>query len=172
MSQDKTSSISANVVTIILIVIGVATIGWIFWTGREIGVQTERTELIAAIWRHVGYGVVLAPLSIAYLWIRVKTCDIVRWGWFSNTVFCFLLICVLFLLLSGPVVVWTYGSDLKVFDWFTIPNPIGAMSGLHDGLEAAHVIVAKVTPWVLATDSLLALTAMLRPRPIGPLSTP
>jgi|GEM_PF-2005830 len=168
MSQVKTSSISANVVGLITIIVGTAIIGWLHWTGREIGVQTERTELIAAIWRHVGIGVVLAPLSIAYLWIRMKSRDVVRWGRFSNIVFCLLLVCVLFLLLTGPVVVWTYGSDLKVFDWFTIPNPIGEMPKLHDGLEAAHVIVAKTTPWVLATDCLLALLspfASARPDP-------
>lgn len=157
MTGERAKRESYTLFSIASLIVGAIAIGWLFWTGREIGVQTERAELIAAIWRHVGYGVISTPLLLAYLWFRITLLRTSRADWISRSAFWLLGAGVLFLLATGPIVVWTYGSDLKVFDWFVIPNPIGEMPAIHDPLEAAHVLVAKIIPWLLAIDFGLAL---------------
>ena len=64
---------------------------------------------------------------------------------------------VIFLIVTGPITVWTYGSALKVFDWFAIPSPTGKAPALHSFVEQAHVYVARVTPWLAGAE--LALFA-------------
>ena len=66
---------------------------------------------------------------------------------------------VLFLLISGPIVVRTYGVPLKVFDWFVLANPFGERELLHDRLEEAHVLLARAAPWLIAAG--LVLFALL-----------
>ena len=134
------------------LVLGVIGVGWLFWTGYDIGLQAERKQLIAAIWRHVGYGVVMSPFLAAYVWFRLTRFRREKSGRFSNVVLMVLSACLMFLLVSGPIVVWTYGSDLKVFSWFVLPNPIGELPAIHDPLEYAHAVVAKAIPILLALD--------------------
>lgn len=49
-----------------------------------------------------------------------------------------LLLAMVLLLLTGPVMVWSGGGEIKVFDWFTIPSPFGLMPILHDLSERVH----------------------------------
>ncbi len=144
-----------GIAQLILIGAGAFLLGWVFWTGYRIGLQADRTNLIAAIWTHVGHGIVVTPLLVGYLWCRTAASTKQKHRAISQTVFWMLIIAVVFLILSGPVVVWTYGSDLKVFDWFVIPNPIEKLPLIHNLLEAAHKYIALVLPGLVALDFLL-----------------
>ena len=55
-----------------------------------------------------------------------------------------LLSAVSVLLLTGPLVVWTAGRPLEVFDWFSLASPLEPMRQLHLGLEAVHGFAGKV----------------------------
>ncbi|MEO1251589.1 MAG: hypothetical protein AAFW81_04495 [Pseudomonadota bacterium] len=143
---------------------GLAVFGWVYWTGHDIGVQTERAELIAAIWRHVGHGVVLAPALIAYLWFRFRDVRSGETRPVSRALFGLMALSIVFLIVSGPIVVWTYGADLKIFDWVVIPGPVGDTPWLHDPLEAAHVLIAKATPYLILADAAAWMTALARKR--------
>ena len=147
---------------LVVLALGIVVIGWLFWTGHMIGAQNERAALIAAIWRHVGYGVVTTPLLLGYFWFRTRQNSDAQLGWIPRTAYWGLFACISFLVITGPVVVWTYGSDLKVFDWFVIPNPLGGKSALHDRLEAAHVVVAKAIPLMLIIESLIVRSSFRR----------
>ena len=68
-----------------------------------------------------------------------------------------LLTAIAVLLVSGPLVVWSGGRAINVFDWFALPSPMGEMKGLHKALENAHGLAAKVMLFSLAAHVLAAL---------------
>jgi cytochrome b561 len=49
-----------------------------------------------------------------------------------------LLLAIAVLLLTGPVMVWSGGHEVEVFDWFGIPGPFGPHPVLHDICAEAH----------------------------------
>ena len=130
---------------------------WLFWSGALIGMQSERSQLIAAIWNHAGYGVVFTPFVLAYLIYRVR-----KFHFKSRIVLnlptVLLFIAMFYLMVTGPLTVWTYGSDLKVFDWFVIGNPIGKAPVVHEWLEQSHIYVAWAFPILLAVDFVLQMS--------------
>jgi cytochrome b561 len=48
------------------------------------------------------------------------------------------------MLVSGPLMVWSRGSVIQVWDWFTIPGPFGANMELFTLLHQVHVWGARV----------------------------
>ncbi|GAB5379722.1 MAG: hypothetical protein Alis3KO_06130 [Aliiglaciecola sp.] len=116
---------------------------WVFWTGSIIHKQPDRTQLIAAIWDHVGFAVVwLLPVLTYVLFLKtrqskgslsqvVKVLDNLFW----------LTLGVLFV--TGFFTVWARGSDIKVFDWFIIPSPVERMQTLYETLEASHGAISQ-----------------------------
>ncbi len=54
-----------------------------------------------------------------------------------------LLIAIVIQMLTGPLIVWTGGRDISVFEWFTIPTPLPRMEDLHHLLEEIHGYSAK-----------------------------
>lgn len=158
--NSENRSTTPRIVSVLMVLFGLSIIGWVYLTGHAIDTGAERSVLIAAIWRHVGHGVVFAPLLIVYLLWRFagpKT--------FSEKVFVvsasrwLLGLALTFLIITGPIVVWSYGIPLKVFDWFAVPNIIGKMPQLHSQMEAAHIQVAKATPWLAAVDAAIVFYA-------------
>lgn len=127
--------------------------GWLVYTGVGIAAASERASLIAAIWRHIGYGAVLTPLLGIYLLWRVL--DFWRRpvpGRVGVVLFWSMIGILTFLLVSGPVIVWTYGFPVRVFEWFAIPNPVGKMPVLHDPLEYAHVVAGYAAAVLIPAD--------------------
>jgi cytochrome b561 len=47
-------------------------------------------------------------------------------------------------LISGPLMVWSMGSEIHVFDWFSIPGPFDMNMGLLNTTHAVHVWSARV----------------------------
>ncbi len=72
-----------------------------------------------------------------------------------------LLITVLIMAVSGPLLIWTRGSGINVFEWFTIPSPMGKMPELHEWCETIHAITAKVLLVALIVHVLAALKHQL-----------
>jgi cytochrome b561 len=48
------------------------------------------------------------------------------------------------MLISGPLMVWSRGMPIYVWDWFTIPGPYGESMGLFDGLHSVHVWCSRI----------------------------
>jgi cytochrome b561 len=55
-----------------------------------------------------------------------------------------LLFCVLVMLFSGPLSVWTNGDAIGLFTFAELTSPFAANESLHGPLAATHRIVAKV----------------------------
>jgi cytochrome b561 len=48
------------------------------------------------------------------------------------------------MLVSGPLMHWSYGNPIEVFDWFAIPAPIGSSMEFAAMMHAAHKLGAAV----------------------------
>ncbi len=48
------------------------------------------------------------------------------------------------MLVSGPLMVWSQGAAIGVFDWFAIPSPFAASYAAHDALHFVHRTAAMV----------------------------
>ena len=48
------------------------------------------------------------------------------------------------MLISGPLMVWSRGEPIYVFDWFTIPGPFGMNMELHAFLHGIHVWGSRI----------------------------
>jgi cytochrome b561 len=112
----------------------------------------------------VGWGVVAAPALAAYAVWRLFTAaaPATRTEHLSRLLLWALAAVIVFLVVSGPVTVWTYGRALKVFGWFAIPSPTGNMPGLHSLAENAHVQVSHVAPWLAGVEAAVFAWVKLR----------
>ena len=48
------------------------------------------------------------------------------------------------MLISGPLMVWSRGELIYVFDWFTIPGPYGMNVPLFDAMHTVHVWCSRI----------------------------
>lgn len=55
-----------------------------------------------------------------------------------------ILFAVVAMLISGPLMVWSRGMPIYVWDWFTIPGPYDANMGLFDALRQVHLWGSRV----------------------------
>lgn len=55
-----------------------------------------------------------------------------------------MLAALVLMLVSGPLLQFSYGRDIEVFDWFVIPTPMAASFGLAGFLHAVHSTSALV----------------------------
>lgn len=141
---------------------GLGAAAWLHLTGAAIHNMPTREGLIAALWRHVGYGVVLAPALAGYLlwrFFQLRRAQPEARTFLTKLSFIAVAGALLFLTLSGPIIVWTYGAPLRVFDWFVVANPVGKRPVIYETFEAVHVAVARATPWLIAAD--LAFFALM-----------
>ncbi len=139
---------------------------YVFWTGSIIHDQPDREALIAAIWRHVGLGVLAIVPALAWL-VLPKGVPLARPGmiargvkWAARA----LQLSIALLLLTGPLTVWARGSALKVFDWFAIPSPVERMQGPYAFLEASHGVLAQVFLFSVVVYVLAKAAALLGKR--------
>ncbi|WDI32200.1 hypothetical protein PUV54_03210 [Hyphococcus flavus] len=160
-----------SLIDLVIAAAGAALVIWLYLNGEVIEAaisgQMGREAIIAAIWNHVGWGVVSTPLVLAYAFLRLhaeRTPYFQRdtLGRIGKIILWALVALLIFLVVTGPIVVWTYGSDLKVFDLFVIPTPTGKLPVVHDPLEVGHIWAAKASPWVAGLDLAAAIMARLR----------
>jgi cytochrome b561 len=77
------------------------------------------------------------------------------------------------LLVTGPLMVWSAGRPIAVFDWFAIPSPLGDAPTLHEALETVHAVVSRLLIVAIGVHVLGALKhaiidrAVLRGRMFG-----
>jgi len=55
-----------------------------------------------------------------------------------------ILIAVAIMLISGPLMVWSRGEVIHVFDWFTIPGPFEANMSFFTFMHTVHVWCSRV----------------------------
>jgi cytochrome b561 len=55
-----------------------------------------------------------------------------------------LLVAIAAMLVSGPIMVWSRGAAIDVFDWFTIPGPFGTNMSLFTAMHAVHVWCSRI----------------------------
>ena len=48
------------------------------------------------------------------------------------------------MLISGPLMVWSRGTPIYVWDWFTIPGPYGENMGLFSVLHSVHIWCSRI----------------------------
>ena len=53
-----------------------------------------------------------------------------------------LVLAIALMLVSGPIMVWSSGGPIHVFDWFEIPSPLPANMALHDFMHRVHELSA------------------------------
>ena len=68
-----------------------------------------------------------------------------------------LLLAVLTMAITGPLIVWSAGYGINVFDLFTIPTPIERMPDFHKTLEVIHEYTAQVLLYTIILHVLAAL---------------
>ena len=164
MMESRNSEIVFALVTLAMVFAGVSMILLLYAGGAAIDVTAERSVLIAAIWNHVGWGMALTPALVAYAVWRLFTVapPATRMEHLSRLLVWALAAAIVFLVVSGPVTVWTYGRAIKVFDWFAIPSPTGNMPSLHSLAENAHVQVSHFAPWLAGAEAALFVWIKLR----------
>lgn len=59
-----------------------------------------------------------------------------------------LLLALSLMLISGPLMAWAGGNAIPVFDWFSIPGPIGELQALQTAMHSVHVLGGNVILWV------------------------
>ena len=55
-----------------------------------------------------------------------------------------ILAAICFMLVSGPLMVWSRGAEIFVWNWFTIPGPFEANMSLFDAMHTIHVWCSRV----------------------------
>jgi cytochrome b561 len=60
---------------------------------------------------------------------------VVQWG---------LIAAVVVLVITGPMINWSVGRPIQVFDWFSIPSPLAASRGLRRTIQEIHGTAANL----------------------------
>jgi len=55
-----------------------------------------------------------------------------------------ILVAIAVMLISGPLMVWSRGAVIYVWDWFAIPGPFGENMGLYTSLHSLHIWGSRV----------------------------
>lgn len=125
-------------------------LSYVWWSGKIIHDQPDRTTLIASIWHHVGVGLLLLiPLLVLIFlsWKPKYESQSIPKDW-SSTILRWIPIIfwlnVFLLGLTGPLTVWARGSALKLFDWFAIPSPVERLQRPYELLEKTHGVLGSV----------------------------
>ena len=64
--------------------------------------------------------------------------------WVSNTAQYLMLLGIAFMLISGPLTIWSGGHEIQVFDWFSIPSPIREYEILNEISSVVHGVTATL----------------------------
>lgn len=125
----------------LLIVLASIYVYYLGYTIHTIDPKVDRTAFIAAIWKHVGYAMLLFVPAGVYIFLTKRSHVKASFKpWETWTIRLFKASFAL-KMITGPLAVWTRGSTLKVFDWFGIPSPVERMDGPHEFMEQFHALL-------------------------------
>lgn len=121
-----------------------------YWMGLHIGIGALAFLFIAfrVIWRLISHSP--HPADQAAIWQKI-----------SKLTHILLLLGIVVMFISGPVLIWTAGRPINVFDWFSIPSPIERMHDLHEMLEGVHKVVSRVLLVLISLHILATLKHLL-----------
>jgi cytochrome b561 len=125
------------IVILYLLYLG-STIGSLEGTDRQLAVDRHTSVAIASyllllwriIWRFVYHHPGPTPEQRGWAFTMGK------WTHYA------IVVAVLLMLISGPLMQFSYGRDIVVFDWFVIPTPIDSSFGLAGFLHKVHTASA------------------------------
>lgn len=145
---------------------------YLLYTGFAIHQQTDRTALIAAIWWHVGVSVAAAAMMVvavvSFRLISTQRAEKGAWSsalsWQRAVLYSLLML----LVISGWLTVWSRGSSLKVFDWFSLPSPVDKLPQLYALMEDTHsalAILLMLISGIIVTIFLMGRKKGRQPKP-------
>jgi cytochrome b561 len=131
-------------ISIVLHWLTAALIIYLLYLGSSIpGLEGEAREL--AVRRHVAVAVASYAVLLGRIAWRVwrghpgPTAEQRGWAFTLGKVTHYLMLAALTVqLVTGPLMQWSYGRDIEVFDWFVIPSPIEPAFGLAAALHSVH----------------------------------
>lgn len=116
-------------------------------------------------WMHLHIGI--GALAFLFLLFRVG------WRYFTTSpqpvkqsenlqkltrvVHSLMLMAILFMIVSGPLIIWTAGRAIEVFGWFSIPSPLPEMHSAHEFLEGVHIGASRFLLVAIVIHVLAAL---------------
>lgn len=75
-----------------------------------------------------------------------------------------LLACVVIMIISGPLMIWSGGHPIRIFDLLSLPSPVGKIKDLHEILETVHKVTSRVLLVLIILHVLAALKHALMDR--------
>jgi cytochrome b561 len=116
---------------------------------------------------HVSIGTLaILPILFRIFW-RVregfpKPLPAPRWQVAAKVVHWGLLLCLLGMVISGPLSQWSGRiGTLDVFDWFSIPSPFSPSRAFQEAAENAHAVIARPFLLILLVVHVLAVVKHL-----------
>jgi cytochrome b561 len=144
----KDTSNGYGLISILLHWITAIVILYLLYLGSTIGSQEAEARRVA-VDRHTSVAIVSYLLLIArVIWRFVYrhpgpteeqrgwAFTMGKWTHYAITA------AIVVMLVTGPLMQFSYGSDLQVFDWFVIPTPMEASFGLASFLHSVHSTTA------------------------------
>ena len=114
-------------------------------TGRDFAANVFEPRAL-----HISIGMILLVLIVARIVWRLSQGSppkgndspalnllafVVQWG---------LIAAIVVLVITGPLINWSVGQPIHVFDWFSIPSPLTASRGLRRTIQEIHGTAANL----------------------------
>lgn len=136
-------SIALHWITAVVIV-------YLLYVGNTIG-SLEGADRASVLLRHTSvaicFYVVLVARIVWRLWYGHPQPTVAQRGWaytLGKWTHMAMVFALALMLVSGPLMHWGYGNSIQVFDWFSIPSPIGQSFGLAGLMHRIHLFGAVV----------------------------
>lgn len=123
----------------------------LYFLGEAMEEAGGRAEEAAARDLHVSVGMLLFTFMLARLFwsfSQPHPASLEKNRWLrlaAIAVHLLFLAMIAVLLATGPLIIWSAGRPIEVFDWFAIPSPFpGRVEWLHEGGEEVHELASKL----------------------------
>jgi len=144
----KDTATGYGLISILLHWVTAILIGYLLYLGSSID-SVEGADRARAIDRHTSvaiasYFVLLARIIWRFVYPHPGATDeqrsfaftLGKWTHYA------IVVAVALMLVTGPLMLFSYGHDIAVFDWFVIPSPIETSFGLAGFLHSIHTTSA------------------------------
>ncbi|MGF1462687.1 MAG: cytochrome b [Maricaulaceae bacterium] len=154
MTQVWNSTNRYGAVAIALHWIGAAGVIWMYFLGEAVehakADELGREAIIAAIRLHVSVGMVFFAFLVARILSHIAQkqprplsphrvlsplARAVQWGFLAM---------ISVQILTGPMVVWSSGRPIAIFQTVFIPSPMARIEWLHEALETVHALAPNL----------------------------